>query len=259
MARHILVIGIGPGNPEQVTVQAIAAMNRADAIFIPGKGDEKQELARVRQEICDRYLENPACRIVGYDMPRRAKPTDALSYDQAVADWHAAITDVYTGLLNQNLAEDSTGAFLVWGDPSLYDSVLRILERLKASGRAKFTVEVIPGITSVQALAAGHRMTLNEIGQPVLLTTGRRYAEAGGNAAHNTVVMLDGQKAYHEAEAHQEIYWGAYLGTADEILVSGKAGDIVDEIDRKRDAARDRHGWIMDTYLVKPSPSKSDT
>ncbi len=49
--RKILVIGIGAGNPEHMTVQAIKALNRADVLLIPTKGMEKAYLAEVRREI----------------------------------------------------------------------------------------------------------------------------------------------------------------------------------------------------------------
>ncbi|WP_219340736.1 hypothetical protein, partial [Escherichia fergusonii] len=60
-----------------------------------------------------------------------------------------------------------------------------------------FELEVIPGITAIQALAAGHRMALNRIGDPFLVTTGRRLTEEGlpGNAT-STVVMLDGKCSF---------------------------------------------------------------
>ena len=48
-----------------------------------------------------------------------------------------------------------------------------------------------------------------------------------------------------------EIYWGAYLGTPDEILISGKLKDVAGEIHRRRTEARQKHGWIMDTYLIR--------
>ena len=74
------------------------------------------------------------------------------------------------------MAEGECGAFLVWGDPTLYDSTLRIIKRILSKGFA-LEYEVIPGITAVQALAAQHRIALNSIGEPVLITTGRRIAE----------------------------------------------------------------------------------
>ena len=251
MTRTVMVIGVGPGNPEQVTVQAIAAMNRADVIFVPDKGEKKQELSRVRYEICDRYLDDAKRRIVDYRVPTRADVSEAAGYETTVADWHSAIADVYSGLLNDSLQDGRCGAFLVWGDPSLYDSVLRILRRLRNTDRAAFDLEVIPGITSVQALAAAHQIPLNDIGKPVLLTTGRRLSEQRTLPAESVVVMLDGQQAYNGVDGSAEIFWGAYLGTEDEIVVAGPLEDVAAEIDRKRAQARQRHGWIMDTYLIR--------
>ena len=76
----------------------------------------------------------------------------------------------------EQMAEGECGAFLVWGDPTLYDSTLRIIRRILSKGFA-LEYEVIPGITAVQALAAQHRIALNSIGEPVLITTGRRIAK----------------------------------------------------------------------------------
>jgi len=249
--RKILVVGIGAGNPEHLTVQAVNALNRADVLFIPDKGEQKSELAELRREICDRFVTNPASRRVEFDVPVRARPTD--SYRQTVDDWHAAIAEIYERLILGEIGEDGCGAFLIWGDPSLYDSALRILERVTRRGNVEFALEVIPGITAIQALAAGHRMALNRIGDPFLVTTGRRLAEDGmPDNAGTAVVLLDGQQAFLSvADKDATIHWGAYLGTKDEILLSGRLGDVEDEIVRVRDEARQRHGWIMDTYLLR--------
>jgi precorrin-6A synthase len=148
-----------------------------------------------------------------------------------------------------DLGENEAATFLVWGDPSLYDSTLRILERIR--GSVAFEVTVIPGITSIQALAASHKIPVNLVGKPVEITTGRRLAVVGLTAA-STVGMLDGIQAFSQIDdPDAEIFWGAYLGTADEIIHSGRLGDVSDEIVRMRAAARERHGWIMDIYLLR--------
>jgi len=249
--RKILVVGIGAGNPEHMTVQAVNALNRADVLFIPDKGEAKSELADLRRDICDRFVTNPKSRRVGFDVPVRAKPAD--SYRRTVDDWHAAIAEIYEGLIRDEVGEDGSGAFLIWGDPSLYDSALRILERVAERGNVQFQLDVVPGITAVQALAAGHKMALNRIGDPFLVTTGRRLAEDGmPDNAGTAVVLLDGQQAFLSvADKDAAIHWGAYLGTPDEILVAGRLGDVEDEIVRVRKEARARHGWIMDTYLLR--------
>ncbi len=121
--------------------------------------------------------------------------------------------DLYAGLLRDQLEESEAAAFLVWGDPMLYDSTLRILERVRGLDAVSFAVTVVPGITSIQALAASHAIPLNAIGQPVTITTGRRLTETFPDPAGTAVVMLDGEQAFLAlTDPEVTIYWGAYLG-----------------------------------------------
>lgn len=238
--KTIMIVGIGSGNPEHLTVQAINALNRADLLFIPDKGQSKADLADLRRDIIARYVTNPASRSMDYAVPRRDAANS--DYGAGVDDWHAALAAIFAGLL-AHVPDNGAGAFLVWGDPGLYDSTIRIVERL----RAGYRVEVIPGITAIQALTAAHGIALNRIGEPVHITTGRRL----GGVSEDTVVMLDGQTAFINADPDLDIFWGAYLGTPDEITISGRLGDVSDHILATRKAARERHGWIMDTYLLR--------
>jgi precorrin-6A synthase len=255
--RKILVIGIGAGNPEHMTVQAVGALNRADVLLIPTKGDEKAFLADARREICDRFLDNAACRILDYAVPvRRADG----SYADGVNDWHRAIAAIYERTLLNAVGADETLGLLVWGDPMLYDSTLRIVDHVRTAGRVAFEIEVIPGITSVQALCASHAITLNRIGLPVEITTGRRLTETWPASVRDALVMLDGVEAFRTVEDPEaEIWWGAYLGTPHEILLSGRLADMADTISETRRRARDVHGWIMDTYLIRrPAPDAEE-
>ncbi|MGV1013867.1 MAG: precorrin-6A synthase (deacetylating) [Methyloceanibacter sp.] len=249
MKRKVLIVGIGAGNPGHMTAQAIEALNRASVFFIPHKGEEKQDLARLRQDICERFITNGAYRLVDFDVPAREAPSS--SYRDSVERWHDEVANVYERLLGEELEEGECGAFLVWGDPSLYDSTMRVLDRIGAKGRLDLDYEVIPGVSSVQALAAAHKIPLNRIGESVLVTTGRKLAEGFPENADSVVVMLDGDCTFKKLDGDFEIYWGAFLGTADEILVSGKLRDVAQEIERVRREARARKGWIMDTYLLR--------
>jgi precorrin-6A synthase len=240
--KKILIIGIGAGNPDYLTVQAIDALNRVDTFFVPDKGAEKAALRELREAILARFIEGTDYKTVGVGIPERRAAGD--DYRGSVDDWHAALTAGYEKLFAEHLGNGEVGGFLVWGDPMLYDSTLRILDRLDVE------VEVIPGITAVQALAARHKIAINRIGEPVLLTTGRK-ARAGLPEGIDSVVMLDGDQAFAHVPGDYDIFWGAYLGTKDEILVSGKLAEVKDEIARKRAEARAAQGWIMDTYLLR--------
>jgi precorrin-6A synthase len=247
--RRVLVIGVGAGDPEHVTVQAVAALNAADVLFEIERAT--QDLTQARTEIWQRYREpGRAPRIVSITEPRRDRA--AGEYGAAVQEWRAARAEVWERALGE-LPDDGCGAFLVWGDPSLYDSTIAILHEIAAAGRLPFTVEVIPGISSVHALTARHGIALNRVAGAVLITTGRRLADHGFPAGvDDVVVMLDAGCAFrHVIDEPLEIYWGAYLGTQDEILLSGPLAEVADEIERVRAEARERKGWIMDCYLLR--------
>ena len=247
--RTVSVVGIGSGNPEHVTVQAINELNAADVVFMLDKGEDRESLTDVRTQICDRYITGN-CRLVTAADAQRDR--GAADYAAAVEDWRARRARIYEQLLIGELADDGHGAFLAWGDPALYDSTLHVLAEVRARGTVDFDLRVIPGISSVQALAAQHQVSLTRTGRPLHITTGRRLTAEGFPAnSDDVVVMLDARTAFRVADGDDEIYWGAYVGTPDEILIAGRVADVGPRIVAEREAARQRHGWIMDTYLLR--------
>ncbi len=241
------LIGIGCGDPEQLTLAAIRAINAAEVVLIPRKGEEKSELADLRRTICSDVLTNDNTRVVEFDLPMR--DTGAEDYRKGVEEWHDAVAATWSRAIASHLGREGRVALLIWGDPSLYDSSLRIAKRLEPLPN----LEVVPGITSVQALCAAHAVPLNEIGEPFLVTTGRRLREQGWPYGINTVVvMLDGGTAFETLESEGlRIWWGAYLGMPDQILISGELSEAGPRIVAARSRARERHGWIMDSYILK--------
>lgn len=248
MTRRIHVIGIGAGDPDHVTAQAVTALNDTQVFFAMDKGSAKDDLVALRRHICQRFIREPGYRFVELrDPPRVREAADGPAYRKAVADWHAARARVWAEAIEAELPDGATGAFLAWGDPSLYDSTLRILDTV--ASQIDIDYDVIPGITAIQALTARHRIPLNDVGEPMLITTGRQLRDRG--LAGSAVVMLDADCSFLTCPPDTRIWWGAYLGTPDELLMSGTVGDVGEEIAQVRADARTRHGWIMDTYLLR--------
>lgn len=246
-AMQLTLIGIGTGNPDHLTRQAIRAINAQDLILIPRKGEGKADLAELRRAICDEVLDNTETRIAEFDLPVRNEATT--DYRQRVDDWHDAIAAVWAETIAQHPGARSA-ALLVWGDPSLYDSTLRIASRLAP---APDEVTVIPGITSLQALTAAHAIPINEIGAPFMVTTGRRLRDEGWPECVDTIaVMLDGGCAFQElALDHYHIWWGGYVGMREQITCEGPLAQVCERIIEMRAKARERHGWIMDIYVLR--------
>src|SRR6478672_10643255 len=83
------LIGIGCGDPEQLTRAAITAINAADLVLIPRKGTAKSNLADLRRTICADVLTNQTTRIAEFDLPVR--DTEEADYRKGVDDWHDAV------------------------------------------------------------------------------------------------------------------------------------------------------------------------
>lgn len=259
--RKVSVIGIGAGNPDYITVQAIKALNEVDVFFVVTKASEKQDLVDLRMEILERYVE-PGRTYRTVELPDPERDRGASAYRSAVEAWRAARAELYEAAIRDHVADGERGAFLAWGDPALYDSTLGALDEVRARGGVEFECDVVPGISAPSALAAQHRIGLNRVGRAFEITTGRRLEEGLPEGADDVVVMLDPRASFRQvSDEDVDIYWGAYIGTEDEILVSGRLRDVADDIDAIRREAKERKGWLFDTYLLRrrlPAQDGSD-
>jgi precorrin-6A synthase len=253
---QVLVIGISSGNPDQLTGEAVAALNRVDVFLVADKGEATHDLVELRTAICRAAIRHDRYRVVEVADPERGPDRGRTSeqYRAGVTSWHDARAQRYADAIRAEVGETGTVGFLVWGDPAFYDSTIRIVESVAARG-VDLELTVIPGISSVQLLAARHRIVLNRIGSPVHLTTGRRLVDEYSAALGDVVVMLDGDLACAGLlDAHPDllIFWGAQLGLPDETLVAGRLTEVIEEIRTRRAAVRAARGWVLDTYLLRP-------
>jgi precorrin-6A synthase len=249
--RRVRVIGIGSGGLDQVTVEAVRAMNDVAFFVVTDKvkkDGSPDPLVVARTELLERHLDHEPSLVAVTDPERDRRPAD---YEAAVSDWHEARADAWEKVLLEN---DGDAGFLVWGDPAFYDSTIRIIERVLERGTVRAEVDVVPGISSLQVLAARHRIVLHEVGQPVHITTGRRLREAVDAGLDNLVVMLNRSLEPLDDLGGWQIWWGSNLGTGSEHLVAGRVADVLPEIVTARDATKRSAGWVMDVYLLRRPP-----
>jgi precorrin-6A synthase len=236
--------------PAHVTSEVADALRSVDYVLAADKGDDG--LLALRREIVDAYpgSDGPA-EIVAVRDPARDRSTglSAAGYRGAVADWHDARAREYAAVLQQR---GGTAAFLVWGDPSLYDSTIRVVEKVRDLG-VSLEFDVLPGISAPQLLAARHRIVLHEVGRPVHVTTGRRLQEAVAAGQDNVVAMLNPppERLDLTGLADWWVWWGANLGATGERLVAGRLGEVLPLIVTARAEAEAEAGWVMDLFLVR--------
>ncbi|MCW3041799.1 MAG: hypothetical protein JWM31_3704 [Solirubrobacterales bacterium] len=253
--RELLLIGIGAGDPDHVTQQAVKAIRAFDVLFVVTKTKGTDELVELRRHVVDVHRD----RAETYEAVELADPPrpwrEAPDYPAAVARWREQRTELWEQAVATRLGEDQTGAFLVWGDPSLYESTLAVVDEIAARGRVAFTHRVIPGVSSVHALTARHRIPLNRVGRAVQIMPARLLAGGMPPGVDDVVVMLDARGTFASIDPDGlDIYWGAYLGTPDELLMHGPLADVAQDILAAREEAKARKGWMFDTYLLRRRP-----
>lgn len=247
--RHLWLIGIGAGDERAVTVEAIEAMNSVDVFIVLDKTGGGDDLATIRHDVLRAHMRHDSHRVVHVRDTRR---DSTLPYEEGVQRWHHDRVLAVEAALVEQVGEGESAGILVWGDPSVYDSTLRVVDQILDRGVLTFEHTVVPGISSIQLLAARHRITINRIGCSVLMTTGRLLKNGVPDGVDDVVVLLDASTTFVNLVGQGwEIFWGAYLGSADEILVAGPLDDVYAEIVASRSAARLRIGWIFDIYLLR--------
>jgi precorrin-6A synthase len=246
---RVLILGVGMG-PQHVTPEVTAALRSVDYVLAADKGDDDDGLLALRRAIVDAHTDG-AVEVVAVRDPQRDRSTGLTSagYEHAVADWHDARAAAYADVLR---TRGGTAAFLVLGDPSLYDSTIRVVDKIKELG-VPVDVDVLPGISAPQLLAARHRIVLHEVGRPVHITTGRRLQEAVAAGQHNIVAMLNPPPHRLDLTGLDDwaVWWGANLGATGERLVAGRLGDVVEHIADARAKAHAEAGWVMDLFLLR--------
>ena len=178
MTIHALVIGIGSGDADHLTREAVVALNQVDVFLVADKGTAKQDLVRLREEVCQTLISHDHYRFVEVPDPERGpdRERDDVDYRAGVAAWHEARAQRYAEIIRTEAGDGGTIGFLVWGDPAFYDSTIRIVQSIADLG-VDLHLTVIPGISSIQLLAARHKIVLNRVGQPIHVTTGRRLLD----------------------------------------------------------------------------------
>ena len=253
MIRELILIGVGAGDPDWLTLEAVTAIQTIDVLFVVLKENEYDELVEARRSVVAWHRDIPLRTVELRDPPRPWRT--APDYDAAVAEWRRQRLEQWGEAVAAELADGESGGFLVWGDPGLYESTLAIVNELAAfhaSGPSPLDVRVIPGISSALALASRHRIPLNRQGRAVQISPARLLRSGMPADVDDVVVMLDGSQTYLLIDPTGiDIYWGAYLGTADEILISGPLEAVRDDIARARSEAAQKKGWIFDTYLLR--------
>lgn len=154
-------VGVGPGDPELMTVKAVRILREADVVMVPDNCKSDQTALRIAQP----YLAGK--QVVSAKTP--------MVRDQAVLDRaYTENAEAICALLDQG----KQVAFLTLGDPTVYSTYIYIHQKVQAKG---YPVEIVPGVPSFCAAAARLNISLCERAEPLLIIP----------ASHDQTALLD--------------------------------------------------------------------
>ena len=166
-------VGVGPGDPELLTLKAVRVLREADVVMVPDtcKSD------KTALHIAAQYLQGKEIETVATPMVR----------DKAVVD---AAYEAGAQRIAAHLDRGRSVAFLTLGDPTVYSTYMYIHEKVRARG---YDVEVVPGVTSFCAAAARLNLSLCQGAEPLLVIPASHGAEALMDVKANKVFMKAGK------------------------------------------------------------------
>ncbi|MFN8455908.1 MAG: precorrin-2 C(20)-methyltransferase [Anaerolineae bacterium] len=150
LSYKLTAVGLGPGDPELITVKGLRAIEAAQLIFTPRSQDGEHSLAL---RIAQPWLRLERQQVVELPLPMTRNP------DQLAPAWQAAADGIAQALGEINEPQIQ-GVYLLLGDPLLYGTFTYIWAEL-AARHPHIAIEIIPGVTSFAAAAAQAKFPLS--------------------------------------------------------------------------------------------------
>jgi len=218
MSSRLIGVGVGPGDPELVTVKGVGALRAADAVVVPvmasSDGTDGGERGRAEAIVLHYVPREKVVRVV-FALNERSDRA------RREAAWDAAGEQV-AGLLRRH----TTVAFATLGDPHVYSTFTYLAQTVRELVPTA-VVETVPGITAMQDLAARSGAVLTEGTEPLTLvpvTAGATVLRDALGGSGTVVAYKFGRQAREVAEALREsgriddAVWGSALGLPEESI-----------------------------------------
>lgn len=151
MTGKLYVVGIGPGDPELMTLKAARILKEVPCIFVPKGREEGSSLAL---SIVQKELPLDGKKIVEayFPMMKTMRNAECRMPNDDTAELNSKWDDAVEAVLNR-LDRGSDAAFITIGDPGIYSTFFYLYDRL-LERKPALVIEIVPGISSINAAAA---------------------------------------------------------------------------------------------------------
>ncbi|OEF97995.1 precorrin-2 C(20)-methyltransferase [Desulfuribacillus alkaliarsenatis] len=217
-------IGVGPGDPELLTLKAKRILEQVEVLLVPKSKMEKRSIAlEIAKGAVDKDWQQ-----VDLHMPMTADKAELIKSWQQAAKQIANI-----------LQEGKDAAFVTLGDPSLYSTFTYVMKHIKALA-PEALIEIVPGISSINLMAATYQVPLAESEESVVIIPAlkdKESLEQTINQFDNVVLLKAGNQIQKlsdilaELGQEKDFYYASRCGFADSYYTE----DITELLDRKLD------------------------
>ena len=188
MKGKLYGVGVGPGDPELLTLKALRLVKEADIIALPGENPRDTVAYKI---VLGAYPELEKKELLAVPMPMTKDP-------EILEKSHQEGTDLVASCLEKG----NNVAFLTLGDPTVYSTYIYIHKRIAGLG---YETEIVSGITSFCAVAARLNMGLVEKAEPLHVIPASYQIEEALKLPGTKVLMKAGKKMKEVKARIQEL------------------------------------------------------
>ena len=217
-------IGVGPGDPELITLKAKKMLEKVGCVFTPVAGKGKKSIA---YSIAQMFI-SPDATVEKLVFP--------MTNDRTVCEeaWQENVEKIFTVL-----EKGSDAAFITIGDPMTYSTYSYLLKKMQ-SMHPQIKSITIPGITSYAAVAASANLPLAEGNEILTLIPGNTPREKIKQllSSSNTSILLKHHKntkdiynILQEMNLEDKAIYVSRCGFEDQIVTSAPPQDLLEKTD----------------------------
>lgn len=170
-------VGVGPGDPELMTLKAVRIIEESEVIAVPGDRPENSVAYRIAEKGCKNLSGKETVAI----------PMPMTKVEKTLQESQEKGANILAGFLDQG----KQVAFLTLGDPSVYSTFLYLKRRLENLG---YDTEMVSGIPSFCAAAAALNIGLSEKSESLHIIPASYPVEEALQLSGTKVLMKSGKK-----------------------------------------------------------------